>query len=258
MASLRNKKAQIALFVIIAIVIVAIIFVLILAMRNAKVRITANPESDVNVRSYIEICSRRAVEEAVDIMLPQGGFINPENYKLYNDTKIAYLCQNIGNFMPCINQHPMYLNDLKKEIKDYIMPKIELCFSDLQIELEDKQNQVDAGLLNLEIGFAPDRIFLNIDRKLTISKQEQVRTFNDFKAETISPLYNLALVAIEIASQESKYCYFEYVGYMILYPEIGIQKFAMSDSTKIYGIEDKNSGKKLNIAVRGCAIPAGI
>jgi hypothetical protein len=34
--------------------------------------------------------------------------------------------------------------------------------------------------------------------------------------------------------------------------------FTLSDSTKIYTIKDKETGKEFNIATRGCAIPAGI
>ena len=63
---------------------------------------------------------------------------------------------------------------------------------------------------------------------------------------------------MEISNQEAKYCYFEYVGYMLLYPKMDIEKFAMSDSTKIYTLKDKKSDKEMNIAIRSCAIPPGI
>jgi hypothetical protein len=45
---------------------------------------------------------------------------------------------------------------------------------------------------------------------------------------------------------------------MILYPRFDIRKVAMSDSTKIYTIEDKYSEKEMNIAIRSCVIPPGI
>ena len=91
-----------------------------------------------------------------------------------------------------------------------------------------------------------------------MEKNGQTMKYNEFNADIKSPLYNLAKIAIEIASQQAKFCYFEYVGYMILYPRYSIDVFAMSDSTKIYSIEDRESGKKLNIAIRSCAIPPGI
>ncbi|HLC52957.1 MAG TPA: hypothetical protein VJK03_00280, partial [Candidatus Nanoarchaeia archaeon] len=65
-------------------------------------------------------------------------------------------------------------------------------------------------------------------------------------------------VAIEISSQEAKYCYFEYVGYMILHPEFDIQKTALSDSTKIYTIKDIRTEEVMRIATRSCAIPPGV
>jgi len=97
-----------------------------------------------------------------------------------------------------------------------------------------------------------------IGRKITLAKNEQSQTFNEYNIEVMNPLYDLSKVAIEIASQEAKYCYFEYVGYMILYPRFSIEKFAFSDSTKIYTIKDKYTNKEMNIAIRGCAIPPGI
>ena len=70
-------------------------------------------------------------------------------------------------------------------------------------------------------------------------------------------MYDLASVANEIASQEAKFCYFEYVGFNILYNDFDIRKDTLSDSTKIYTIKHKKTAAEMNIAVRGCAIPAG-
>ena len=61
-----------------------------------------------------------------------------------------------------------------------------------------------------------------------------------------------------IANDERKYCYFEQIKYMIEDdPSIDIRKFVMSDSTEIYTIMDRETGKKFNMAIRGCVLPAG-
>jgi hypothetical protein len=108
------------------------------------------------------------------------------------------------------------------------------------------------------LSLAPNRIFLKIEKKIEIGKNDIVRKYDKFDIEVISPIYDLGLVAMEIASQEAKYCYFEYVGYSIIYPDFSFEKFAMSDSTKIYSIEHLPSKQKLNMATRGCAIPPGL
>ena len=64
-------------------------------------------------------------------------------------------------------------------------------------------------------------------------------------------------MAHEIVSQESQFCYFEYLGYMLLYPEYKIDKFRTSDETIIYTIDHKDSKEMFRFAVRGCVIPPG-
>lgn len=250
----ENKRGQMILWVIIAIVIVVVI-ILIFFMKIKNEIIT--PER-FTPQSFIQKCVRDSVLEATKIMMPQGGFINPENYVLYQNDKVEYLCQNIGNYKTCIMQHPALFNEEKQEIKDYILPEIESCFSNLKLERKSAGETIDYGPMILEVSLVPKKIIVDIERKTTITKNEDVFTFNNYKTVIDSPLYDLINVATDIANNEAKYCYFEYDGYMILHSWVDIKKFAMSDSTKIYTIEDKQSGDKFNMAVRGCAIPAGI
>ncbi|MEK6849952.1 MAG: hypothetical protein AABX85_00060 [Nanoarchaeota archaeon] len=253
---MRNKKAQVALMVIVAMVIVAMIIILFFILGKRPTIIL--PGGETNVQSAVEKCARDAANEAVEKMIPQGGFVEPENYKVYKNTKVSYLCQNIGYYKPCINQHPMFINEEIKEIKNYVEPIVRQCFDSFKTEMEKRNYEVSMDEMQLNVSLATERIYIDIDRKIKLTKNEQTQTFDKYEIEIINPIYDLSKVAIEIASQEAKFCYFEYVGYMILYPKIGIEKFAFSDSTKIYTIQDKKSKKEMNIAIRSCAIPPGI
>jgi len=251
-----EKRGQIAIWVIIAIlIVVGIVFLIFI---NRKPVLSDPAESINNPNSYISKCAREFTYEAVDLMLPRGGFIEPENVKLYNGINVTYLCDNIGYYKTCINQHPALLNELKKEIHDYIYPKVDECFNELKRQEEKRNSKVNLGEMYLSVGFAPDRIYIDLNRELKIDKNGEEIKYDKFNVEIKSPLYDLANVANEIASQQAKYCYFEYVGYMILYPRFLINVFSMDDSTRIYTIHDKYSGKEINIAIRGCAIPPGI
>ncbi|MBS3089343.1 hypothetical protein J4461_00495 [Candidatus Pacearchaeota archaeon] len=249
-----GKAGQVSLWVIIAIAIVAIVGLLALLRQKPL------PEID-NIESperTIESCARDAIYETVKLMAPQGGFVSPRNYKKYDNINVAYLCENIGYFETCINQHPSLLAEIKEEIYNNSINKIENCFVDSTEELKKKNIKVESGETNLKIDLAPQRIKVSINKKMTLSSKEGTKNIEDFNFEIRHPLYELALVANEIASQEAKYCYFEYVGYMILYPEFDIKKTALSDSTKIYTILHKDSNSEMNIAIRSCAIPPGI
>jgi hypothetical protein len=250
----RNKRGQMVIWAIIAVAIVAIIiFVFFLRVKSQS-----NISSTTNPQLFIEKCTRDAVLEAVEKMMPQGGFIEPKNYVIYKNGEIAYLCQNIGNYYPCINQHPSLFSEEKLEIKNYILPRIESCFSQLKSEAAKRNEEVKLGDMELRVEMAPRRILVNIDRETIITRNEESSKFDSYGIEIESPLYDLSNVANDIATSQANFCYFEYAGYEILYPRFMIEVFTLSDSTKIYTIKDKETGEKFNTAIRGCAIPAGI
>ncbi|MFH1425592.1 MAG: hypothetical protein ABIG28_02585 [archaeon] len=254
-----KKHGQIAIWVIIAVVLVASIVFFFLLERKPGFERVPVVSSSFDVESFMDNCLADYVEEGVDAMLSQGGFISPRNTVFFDGENIEYICENIGFYEPCIQQHPMLISEMEDEIKNYVLPKINDCFNDMEREFERRGSEVSFVSVNssLSVEFGEDRIFLYVDRELTIRKDADVRSFEELRIELVNPIYNLAKIAVEISSQEAKYCYFEFVGHDILYPRYKITKYVMSEPTKIYTIRDIKSGKEMNIAVRSCAIPAG-
>ena len=253
---IESKRGQMTIWIIVAMVLVLAIVLFFLLRGEITPKVGEKIEE--NPKNYIASCVKKNVEEAVEIMLPQGGFISPEHTKRYKNINVSYLCYNSGSYLPCVNEHPMLLNEIRNEIKNYIEPRIEQCFQDYKQEMIARN--IDIGMMNMEmiIELGPERIFVEINRRITIGQKDNNYAVNDFDAEVINPAYDLARVAMEIASQEAEFCYFEYAGYMVLYPKFKISIDTESDSTKIYTIEDKKSGKEMNIAIRSCAIPPGL
>jgi len=126
-----NKKSQLTLYIIIALVIIAFI-ILFFTLRN---RAKPGEINVINAEEYIDKCMRDSAEEAVEIMLPQGGYLSPSNYKLYNNTKVAYLCKMDYYYAPCINLEPMYIEHLESEIKNYSQSKVDRCFVNLESQM---------------------------------------------------------------------------------------------------------------------------
>lgn len=249
-----NKKAQIAMWVIITVAIVAVIGVFFLLTGGI---IKIQPK-EFNFQIAMEDCVKKSVNNVVDKMLPQGGFVNPLSYKVFSDTNVSVLCDTNTFYRSCVNQHPMYLDELKNEIVNYTTPDIKQCFDNVKAEAEKNNYNVDMGELAVEASFAPGRIYMLLSREIKITKQGQTSHINNVSLEILNPLYELANVAMVITNEEAKRCYFEYVGYMLLNPDLDISKFVMSDSTKVYTIKDKKTNKFMNMAVRSCLIRAGI
>lgn len=258
-ARMKIKRGQATIWIIVAIILVAAIFMVFIFVR--KPEIIGPPGSDTvfDLQSSLEQCANQHVNTVVNRMLPQGGFSNPENSVFYNNTNIEYLCKNIGFYEPCIQQHPMFLREMEEEIENYLLPRIISCFDLIAEEIAQRDGEItfEGGPPLIDVDLGPDRIFVDIEKKATVTKREEVRRFEKFEVVIKNPLYNLGSVAVEIAAQEAQYCHFEYVGYSVLYPRYVVTKYVMSDPTKIYTIRDTSSGKEMNIAIRSCAIPAG-
>ncbi len=249
----KSKKSQVTIFIIIALIIVVLIAMIFLIWRKPTIQVA--PEADP--QKYIESCTKTSVKEALDILGPRGGSINPENYKLYEEIPRIYLCYNENFYLGCINQEPMLIEHIEKEITDYIRPEIENCFSSFKEELGKKGYNVDLGEMNITTELKTRKVFVTIDRKIQLDKNQELRGFDSFKVQITHPIYDLANVAMEIINQESKYCNFEYIGHMIFYPRYNINKFVAGDSSKIYTVTEVVSGKEFVFATKGCVVPPG-
>jgi hypothetical protein len=253
---MTNRKGQVAIWVIVALVIVVSVGILLIA--GGKKNLDSFVQETYDVEPYIERCARQAVRGALTEILPQGGFAQPKNYRYYQGKNVTYLCENIGHFEPCINQHPMLLEEIKSELQKTVESEIDSCFLELQDVLTERNTATSLGPLHTDISLGPGQARLDIERQVTLEDRGTKRVFERFDVVVAHPAYDLIQIANEIASQEAKYCYFEYVGYMVLYPQFDIQKVSLSDSTKIYTITDTKSEEAMRIAIRSCAIPPGI
>jgi len=250
----KDKKSQVTIWVIVAVLLVSII--LLFFLLRGKHGIEIFQPTPQNPQQFIEKCARD-----IAIMLPQGGYISPTNYKLYENNKVGYLCYTNKYYYSCINQQPMYIKFLEKEIKSYIEPKIKDCFFTLKKEYQDKKYLVNDGILDFDVELAPKEVRIEIDKKFEISRNEESKRYENFRARLNSPLYDLAVVAQEIASQEAKFCYFDYLDYSVKYPEFSIEKNQVGRAESvadIYVIRDKTTEKELLIAIRSCAMPGGL
>ncbi len=255
--SSRPKRSQVTIFIIVGIIIVAAV-VLVLLFSG---KIDSPFSSKLNPQQYIEKCIKDSALEAVDIMLPQGGYLDPILHKLYEDNKIAYLCYNMNFYLPCINQEPMYIQHLEDEVKSYVEPEIEKCFNKVKSDAESSGKSFNMGVMELGIELGPGQIEVDVKRDVQIGSGESLESYKNFGEIVVSPIYDLGIVAQEIVSQEARFCNFEYLGYSLTYPKFSIEKDQVGTEdtlTDIYKIKDKISGKVLTIAIRSCALPGGL
>jgi len=250
-----SKRGKVTIWVIVAVAIVAVIgFIFFISGRPTLIS-----GAQINPNSYIDTCMKDAAAEALEKMLPQGGFVDANgNSKMHDDIDVSYLCYTSSYYFPCINQHPAYLNELKNEIVNYVQPRTEQCFNDMKTAMEKQGYSVTFDSpVSLDAEIMPEKVRVSAARKMSAAKQGTTQAYSDFEAEIPSSLFELANVAVKIVNDEAQYCTFGYVGYMAAYPQFDIQLDRMSDSTKIYTIKDLDTNNEMNIAIRGCASAPG-
>ena len=251
-----GKRGQVTIFIILGLLFIVILAILFLLFRGVEP--TINTADEENPQQYIDSCVGDAVEEAVEILMRQGGYLEPTNFKLYGNEKLPYLCYTRNYYEKCINQEPMLIEHLEKEITFYIKPKIEGCFVGLKTGLEKKSYEVTMGDLELDTDMTTGRIFVDVNNSFKMVKGGRIDEFEKFEVEVSHPLYDLAIVALEVVNQEAQFCNFEYLGYMIFYPDYDIRKFTTGDDVKIYTLRDLQSGKEFKFAIRSCAPRHGL
>lgn len=257
-----NKEGQLTIFIIIGILLIAGILIFFL-FRMGIITETLIGGEEINPNAFLSSCLEPKVKESVKIISSQGGFIsNPLNRTFrFNDettfTDISYLCYNQNYYLPCINQQPILIKHIEKEIKNHISEGARECFDDLSLNLQNQNYEVDATYMDFEIELKSKKINVDIDSRLALTKRGETLRYDGFKIVIPSRIYDSAKIAEEIINQEAVYCNFQTQGYMMLYPQWSIKRFVTGDSTKIYTVKHIDGADKFKFAVRGCVMPPG-
>lgn len=255
----RGKRGQVAIFIIVGIVIVALIAGFFI-FRDKLPDLAPKKTAEFNINSELEQCLKKNVYSVVELISHQGGYLsNPLNktFKFENEKKsydISYLCYTRSFYNPCITQQPLLIQHIQDEIKNYIQKDVKNCFDDAATNLEGKGYNPSVDYNGFDVVLSSGKIEINIDGKITTIFAGEKKINENFNLNIPSSVYDLSRIAQEISSQESKYCNFEYVGYMSLYPQYNIDYFRTSDAVKIYTIKDKKTEDWFRFAIRGCVI----
>lgn len=252
MVEKMNKKGQIAIFIILALIIIVGVIIIFLLFNPPEIKIL----DEKNPQASVESCTREAVEEAIEILSRQGGDIQPKGFIRFKGEEITYLCFNYDYYDNCINQRPLLIEHIENEITDYIRPKVEACFNDLKNLLENRY-EIETSEMKISTKLHSKNVIVEIDKKFKMSRGDEVREFDDFRMHMVHPIYDFANIAMNIVNQESRYCNFDELGFMILYPNYDITKFITGEADVIYKIKERSTGEEFDFAVRSCVLPAG-
>lgn len=250
----KDRKGQITLFIIIAIVIVALGILIYLFYPKISAIFGGGQEQDPN--AFIQNCMEDEIKSKVENLSAQGGSLNPEFYILYEDDKIQYLCYTEEYYKTCVVQKPLLARQIEKEIEKAIEPKVKSCFNELKTSFEGQKYQVNIIEGPTNVALIPQKVVSTFNYSVTLTKSE-TKKYDSFNIVVNNNLYELIGITDSIIDWESTYGDTDINLYMDLYHNLKIEKRKPDYGTSVYILTDKNTQNKFQFASRSLVFPPG-
>lgn len=251
---LLNKKGQVTIFVILAIVIVVaggLIYFFYPEISSTSTSLEENP------KTYIQNCVEGVFEENVEILGAQGGSFVPDSSFTYMGDEVEYLCYTNQYYETCVVQRASLVSHIEEELKESLTQKVSECFSEMESSYRDRGYGVNFEEEDFDVQLLPKKIILMSNSNLDLTKDSTQR-YEFFDVVLDNNLYELASIARSIVAWEVKYGDSNQILYMNYYPHLKVEKIIQSEGTKIYIITERDSGNKFQFASRSVVWPPGV
>lgn len=255
-----SKKAQLTIFIIVALVIIALIVLFFAVSRTGIIKIpTIFGGEEIDFKSQLIKCveENENINNKIALIALQGGSLNPRNYIFYNGTRVDYLCYSNEFFKPCVMQTPLLLQNVEAEIKKAAKSEVSNCINAVKKDLEGQGYSVSLGQSDLEVSIIPKTIIYQIKSPITLQKTDIIKKYDSFEIKKQSELYQMIMISTSILNYEARYGEADILTYMIYYPSIRVNREKRDDGSTIYQLSGRNTNEKFIFAVRSFAWPAG-
>src|SRR3989338_7110648 len=224
---MKNKQAQVTLFIILAIILVVVIALFFYLTRLPDV--VRNPSK--NPGAFLDNCIKESLKESEEIILTSNGFPEEDfkNYILYNSERVPYLCSVSEYYSPCVPQEPALLSNIEQTIENKLARDVESCFSTLKEDFEAKSYLVSFSSTKSNLSITKGAMIVSIEKKFAASKDSGSYELKDLKAQYGSDLYDLIKLEQTIVNYESTLCEFDLLNWNLHQSNILVYRYATSD-----------------------------
>jgi len=243
----RGKKAQLTIFIIIAIVVIAIVALL---FMFPKLRTNIGFEKLQSPENFIQTCLEDAIKENVEMISKQGGSLEPSLNILYRDEKIQYLCYTPQKYQACVVQIPFLEKHIEEEIKNSIEEDVNFCFNSLKQTYEERGYAANLKKGEIVVELLPKKILTTMNYEFTFSKEEGTQKIGTFRVVVNNNLYELISIAQSIMNDEILIGDSFEQFYMDFYTWLKVEKERPGEDTTIYTLTDRNTQDKFKFAVQ--------
>jgi len=249
----ENKRGQVTVFIIIAIIIIVV--GLLIYLFYPKISSTFGG-SFKNPQAFMQECLVDDLEDSIKMRSLQGGSLNPEHYILYDDTKVEYLCYTNKYYESCVMQRPFLDVYFEEELEREFREEINVCLDEMKKSYENQGYGAVLQKQDFDFEIQLDQIVLQTNTSLRLSK-ETVQTYDSFRVGFASNLFDFISVAESILTWEIKYGDAETTIYMDAHRDLKVEKKKQTDGTTIYILTNRDTEDKFQFASRSVAWPPG-
>ena len=249
----KNKKGQVTLFIILALVVIGLSVMIYTFYPQLKTTLGIGARSPTE---FIQLCLEDEILNNVQTLSLQGGSLNPEHYFLYNNEKLEYLCYTEKDYDTCSIQQPFLIQHIEEELKNSIKDVSRQCFEELKESYEGQGYDTRLNFGEMDLRLFPNKIITTFNHTLTVSNEDSER-YSGFSMVLNNNIYELVNIANSILNFEATYGDSETTLYMNFYHDLKVEKKKQGDGTTVYILTNRDSGEKFQFASRSVAWPSG-
>ena len=202
---MMNKRGQITVFVIVGIMILVTVFLVFYFLgdrikKQSDVDVVFDESSLEPLQDYIGDCIEKNGNEAIEMVLRQGGDISPGFYQIYHGEKLSFLCHT-DNYTACYNRRPFLDAHIESEINDYMSGKLNECINLDSIKSEGFN--VQGWDMNVKTSIGRYNIIVTLDYPVTISKGNTRISENRFSKTFNVPLGRIIEAVKDVVEYDS-------------------------------------------------------
>ncbi|RMD66981.1 hypothetical protein D6817_02865 [Candidatus Pacearchaeota archaeon] len=268
----RVKRGQVGIWVMLGVILVASLALLFFIQRKPRVDVQQPQLPSADVESFVKGCVESALSDALKVILPQGGFFNPQPFVTFNGYKVQYLCKNRNYFSirelnyACQQQVPPFVPAIEAQLSTFLQPRMLDCYNEMKSEFRSLGSEVEfdqSTAPEVSVDLRHGKIVTKVKKQVKVTKQGETRTFEEVSVETPSPVFDMAFVAESVLQRQfALYAGATDLGYdLINYRRTNkllVTPYRISDGTVVYKIEDVPSKQFMYVAFRGAVLPHGM
>jgi len=227
MNQLKNKRGQVTLFIIIAIIIVAVALVWIFLWSPVKSQREGLDKQATDVRDYVSLSLKNSLENALAIVGLQGGFISPEKpFIQYDNLTVAYWLYNNTGHWPEIE-------DIEKELDKFVLSSLPSCD---KIKENFQLKKIECGNAEAKIIIQNNSIVTYVNYSISVTDKTTIKIKPDYQYKleiNFSEYYKIGMYILK------NYNCLTCLGKKAVEENLTIRQIDMGDTLFNFIIDDK-------------------